>query len=113
MKTKVAIYARYSTDKQDQSSITGQTRNCEAFAKSKGWQIVERYTDEAIPLWSTHADIPYERMWEDDIFWLPRMLAGENFNGRFAFADDAMQGHTLDFFPTGSPIENRGLDIIG
>ena len=45
---KVAIYARYSTDKQDESSITGQIKNCEALAESQGWQIVERYSDEAI-----------------------------------------------------------------
>ena len=70
-------------------------------------------TEEAVPLWSAHAEIPYDRMWEDDILWLPRMLDGENFSGRFAFADDAMQGHTLDFFPAGTPIENRGVDIVG
>ena len=45
---KVAIYARYSTDKQDESTITCQIRNCEAFAESQGWQIYKRYSDEGI-----------------------------------------------------------------
>jgi len=45
---KVAIYARYSTDLQDKSSITGQITNCEAVANENGWHVVEHYSDEAI-----------------------------------------------------------------
>ncbi len=45
---KVAIYARYSTDTQDITSITGQISNCEAVAKENGWRVVEHYSDEAI-----------------------------------------------------------------
>ena len=45
---KVAIYARYSTDLQDKTSITGQVANCAALAKEKDWRVVEHYTDEAI-----------------------------------------------------------------
>ena len=45
---KVAIYARYSTDLQDKSSIAGQITNCEAVAKENGWRVVEHYSDEAI-----------------------------------------------------------------
>ena len=26
--------------------------------------------------------IPYDRMWEDDIYWLPRLVRGEHFVGR-------------------------------
>ena len=45
---KVAIYARYSTNLQDQTSITGQVTNCAALAKENGWRVVEQYSDEAI-----------------------------------------------------------------
>ena len=45
---KVAIYARYSTDLQDKTSITGQVTNCELIAKSNEWQISKCYSDEAI-----------------------------------------------------------------
>ena len=45
---KVCIYSRYSTDFQDQSSITGQQRNCETLAKANGWEVVEKYSDEAL-----------------------------------------------------------------
>ena len=45
---KVAIYARYSTNQQDQTSITGQVTNCVELAKDNGWRVVEHYSDEAI-----------------------------------------------------------------
>ena len=45
---KVAIYSRFSTDAQDATSITGQVVNCEDLAAQNGWEVVERYRDEAI-----------------------------------------------------------------
>ena len=45
---KVAIYARFSTDHQDVTSIAGQVANCEELAARHGWEIVARYSDEAI-----------------------------------------------------------------
>jgi len=33
-------------------------------------------TDEMEPRWFAIADIPYDAMWPDDQFWLPRLLAG-------------------------------------
>ena len=47
-------------------------------------------TDEAIPLWFALDDIPYNDMWEDDRLWLPRLLHGESFTGRYLFDDDRM-----------------------
>lgn len=42
-------------------------------------------TPEAIPLWTHRYNIPYDLMWEDDRHWLPRMMEGERFRGRFLF----------------------------
>ena len=53
-------------------------------------------TDEAIPLWTPLDAIPFDEMWEDDEIWLPKMLAGELFDGRYLFAEDRMLGHELD-----------------
>ncbi|MFQ5525663.1 MAG: 8-oxo-dGTP diphosphatase [Thermoanaerobaculia bacterium] len=50
-------------------------------------------TDEAIPLWTPVDRIPYEEMWADDRHWLPLLLEGRRFSGRFLFDGDAM----LDF----------------
>ena len=45
--TRVAIYARYSSDNQRDASITDQLRVCRLRAEREGWQVVEEYTDHA------------------------------------------------------------------
>jgi len=47
---RYAIYARYSSDLQRQTSIADQLRKCHEFAQSQGWVPVKDciYTDEAI-----------------------------------------------------------------
>lgn len=45
---RVAIYARYSSDKQRQASIEDQVRLCVDRAEREGWKIVQHYTDHAI-----------------------------------------------------------------
>jgi hypothetical protein len=47
-------------------------------------------TDEATPVWTTLDAIPYQRMWEDDRFWLPYVISEESFLGRFAFEGEMM-----------------------
>ena len=45
---RVAIYARYSTDKQKPVSIAVQNENTRAFLAKQGWTEVAAYADEAI-----------------------------------------------------------------
>jgi len=52
-------------------------------------------TDEAIPLWTSLDHIPFEKMWADDRLWIPLMLAGQKFSGRFLFDGDIMLGHKI------------------
>jgi 8-oxo-dGTP diphosphatase len=47
-------------------------------------------THEAAPLWTPLDRIPYDRMWADDILWLPVMLSGRGFRGYFIFDGDRM-----------------------
>lgn len=42
------IYARYSTDRQSESSIADQIRLCREFAERAGWAIAHEFTDEGI-----------------------------------------------------------------
>ena len=57
---------------------------CEQFTGSPAETV------EARPFWSTIEDVPYDRMWADDRFWLPRMLHGDYVIGRFIFDGDDM-----------------------
>ena len=47
---KCAIYARYSSDLQRETSIEDQIRKCREFAAPKGWVILDDYVryDQAI-----------------------------------------------------------------
>jgi 8-oxo-dGTP diphosphatase len=58
-------------------------------------------TAEAKPLWVTKDTIPFDRMWADDRLWIPKMLAGEPFSGRFVFDGDTMVDHVLEGRRTG------------
>jgi DNA invertase Pin-like site-specific DNA recombinase len=46
--TRVALYARYSSDNQREASIEDQFRICRDQAKRDDWQVVATYKDAAI-----------------------------------------------------------------
>ncbi len=45
-------------------------------------------SEEMMPAWFKVDDIPFERMWQDNIHWLPRILAGERIRASFTFKKD-------------------------
>ncbi|MEM7395504.1 MAG: 8-oxo-dGTP diphosphatase, partial [Verrucomicrobiota bacterium] len=53
-------------------------------------------TEEARPEWFSLDAIPYEKMWADDRLWIPMMLDGITFEGRFLFDGDAMVTCQID-----------------
>jgi len=68
-----------------------------------------RETDEAVPLWTAIDRIPYDEMWEDDSVWLPLLLVGEYFRGRFVFDGDRMLDSAIveGRPPPGRPVASR------
>lgn len=67
----------------------GYHLHCHVF-RSGGCEGEPQSTPEAVPFWVSPEKIPYERMWSDDRFWLPLLLGGKQFLGRFVFDGDVM-----------------------
>jgi len=63
------------------------------------WHGEPTESDEMAPQWWALSDIPYERMWVDDIHWLPRVLVGERLNASFTFSGDGSQILAQDIRP--------------
>ena len=63
--------------------------------RASGFVGTPEETDEADPLWTPIDEIPYDRMWPDDRIWLPLLLEGQPFLGRFVFDGDVMLDHHL------------------
>ncbi|KAK7111349.1 oxidized purine nucleoside triphosphate hydrolase-like isoform X2 [Littorina saxatilis] len=42
-------------------------------------------TEEMRPAWFDIQDIPFKKMWSDDVLWFPLMLKGSKFKGYFLF----------------------------
>ena len=57
-------------------------------------------TDEAIPRWTKVSEIPFNLMWEDDQYWLPQMLDGQKFIGKFIFEDEKILWKDINFDPS-------------
>ncbi|MDX1571257.1 MAG: 8-oxo-dGTP diphosphatase [Xanthomonadales bacterium] len=53
-------------------------------------------TDEAIPMWYALDAIPYDEMWADDELWVPAVLSGQTFVGRWIFDGDDYLEYELD-----------------
>jgi len=51
------------------------------------WAGIPTESEEMNPRWFTVSEIPFQSMWPDDIFWLPRVLEGNFVKGRFAFGE--------------------------
>ena len=53
-------------------------------------------SEEMRPAWFNFEDIPYDSMWKDDPHWLPLLLDGKRFEGKFTFRDnDTLLSHEV------------------
>lgn len=47
------------------------------------WDGEPTETEEMAPQWFAEADIPYDKMWSDDPYWLPMVLEGKKISADF------------------------------
>jgi len=52
------------------------------------WQNLPQETDEMRPQWFAFDQVPYDQMWADDKFWMPKVLAGKTIEGECYFTED-------------------------
>jgi 8-oxo-dGTP diphosphatase len=55
---------------------------------ARNWQGEPAESDEMEPTWFRTQAIPYERMWQDALYWLPPVLIGAQVQASFIFKDD-------------------------
>ncbi len=55
---------------------------------ARSWKGEPAESEEMMPRWCAYDDVPYNSMWADDEFWLPKVLRGEKLNAVFTFSDD-------------------------
>lgn len=63
------------------------------------WEGVPVYTEaeKIFPQWWEVSTLPFDLMWEDDSYWLPRVINGELLEGSFIFDEkNELSSHTLN-----------------
>ena len=64
----------------------------------RNWQGEPSESEEMKPQWFKIKDIPYDKMWADDIYWLGRVLSGEKLRANFKFSGtgDVVAEHSVE-----------------
>lgn len=56
--------------------------------KISDWENEPQESKEMAPKWYDINEIPYDKTWVDDKFWLPKVLNGEKIEAKFVFGDN-------------------------
>ncbi len=54
----------------------------------RNWDGEPKESEEMLPKWYTHNEIPFDEMWADDKYWLPAVLTGKKVEGKFCFDNE-------------------------
>lgn len=65
----------------------------------KDWQGEPEESEEMRPQWYSIEKIPYDSMWPDDIFWLPKVIEGSLLRAEFKFGE-------------GDEVLDQAIDIV-
>ncbi len=52
------------------------------------WQGEPTESEEMEPAWFPVETIPFDRMWDDSVYWLPHVLSGRRVRATFVFGED-------------------------
>ncbi len=78
---RVAVLNFYFSDKNDWNQHV-------TIFLTHDWSGTPTETEEMAPKWFDINEIPYKQMWEDDTFWLPKVLDGKILEGDFLFDEN-------------------------
>jgi mutator protein MutT len=56
----------------------------------QNWNGEPTETEEMKPQWFRIVELPFDQMWPDDRYWLPKVLAGKKLRGEFYFNEDGL-----------------------
>ena len=62
---------------------------------SETWNGDPSESEEMKPKWFSLSELPYDKMWPDDIHWLPKVINGHYVKGTFVFGrnDEIIEHH--------------------
>ena len=63
----------------------------------RSWKGVPQETDEMLPQWFSLDALPYDKMWIDDKYWLPKALAKETIDATFVFSNKGASIKKMEF----------------
>ena len=86
--------------------VDGLRLHCTVY-HGEGFTGTPTETREAKPEWFRISEVPYERMWADDRYWLPQMLQGRRFRAWFRFDGETMLSREVEF------LGDSGEGLIG
>jgi len=53
--------------------------------KAENFDGIPSESEEMRPEWFDIKEIPFDKMWQDDMYWMPLFLDNKKFRGKFTF----------------------------
>lgn len=71
---------------------TGEQDHVVHFFRASKFRETPKESEKIKPEWFDEGKIPYNQMWPADKYWLPMLLAGKKFIGRFIYDRESESG---------------------
>jgi DNA invertase Pin-like site-specific DNA recombinase len=99
----VVIYARYSSSKQNETSVEAQLNECYNFCNCNGYTVIEKYIDEAVS-GKTDNRINFQKMIEDS--------EKRNFQGIVVYQLDRFARNRYDSATYKARLKKNGVKVF-